>query len=291
MHVPRRADIPHALSIILGLLCLFGVPKAHAWGDIGHQIICAIALQELNPRAQAEVNRLIQLDTRFPTFSQSCIWPDHPRKRSAEHFVNLSRSATGIGNDPCPLAAKCTLTAIAEDMAAVSQVNALDAEKLAALKYLGHWVGDVHQPLHVSFQDDKGGNDIDERGPCTKNLHAVWDTCLITRKLGTDILAIATDLRSQVTDAHRAQWNSTSPKDWANESFKITTSQAVAYCVRKQNACWYQANNRELDPDEEKKVVSVNEGYMARNLPTIRLRLTQAGVRLGGLLNRALGGE
>lgn len=102
---------------------------------------------------------------------------------------------------------------------------------------------------------------------------------------------IATDLRSQVTDAQRAQWTSTSPKDWANESFQITTSPDVEYCVRKNNACWYQANNRTFDLDEEKKVVTVNEAYMEHHLPTIKLRLTQAGVRLGKLLNQALGGE
>ena len=61
--------------------------------------------------------------------------------------------------------------------------------------------------------------------------------------------------------------------------------------MQKNNACWYETNNRELDLDEDKKVVNVNEAYMERHLPTIRLRLTQAGMRLGRLLNQALGGE
>lgn len=284
------AHISYGLYAIIGLLCIFCVPQVHAWGDVGHEIICEIAFQELNTSAQAEVTRLIQRDRHFRTFSQSCIWPDHPRRRSAEHFVNLPRSARGIGNNPCPLAAKCTLAAIAADLVAVSQATAPDDAKLEALKFLGHWVGDVHQPLHVSFQDDKGGNDIKESGPCTNSLHSVWDTCMITRKLGANIQTIANDLRSQVTEAERVQWSSTSPKDWANESFQITISPAVEYCVQKNNECWYQAHNREFEPDEDKKVVNVNDAYMERHLPTIKLRLTQAGVRLGGLLNRALGG-
>lgn len=273
------------------LLCLLCAHQAHAWGDTGHQIICAIAFQELNPQARAVVERLLQLDPDFQTFSRACIWPDHPRKRSAEHFVNLPRSAARLENDPCPLAAKCTVTAIAADHAALANTTLTDAKRLEALKYLGHWVGDVHQPLHVSFKDDKGGNDIEERGPCAQNLHAVWDSCIIARKLGTDIQAIAGELRSQVTSADRAQWNSTTPKEWANESFKITTSAEVEYCVQKNNACWYERNNRELDADEPKKFVTVNEAYLERHLPTIKQRLTQAGVRLAGLLNRVLGVE
>jgi len=48
-----------------------------------------------------------------------------------------------------------------------------DQAKLASLKYLGHWVGDIHQPLHVSFADDRGGNFIRESGPCVNSQHTV----------------------------------------------------------------------------------------------------------------------
>ena len=182
------------------------------------------------------------------------------------------------------------VTAIETDIAALSRAGATNLEKLTALKFLGHWVGDVHQPLHVSFQDDKGGNDILEEGPCAENLHAVWDTCIIQRKLGTNIRRIATDLRGAVTAAQRTQWTSTGAKDWANESFAITTAEDVEYCVKTTTDCRYEEDNATYDPDEVKKVVTVDEAYMARHLPTIKQRLTQAGVRLGALLNRALNG-
>ena len=58
----------------------------------------------------------------------------------------------------------------------LSSSSATEQETLEALKYLGHWVGDVHQPLHVSFEDDRGGNEIGvSGGVCSHNLHAVWD--------------------------------------------------------------------------------------------------------------------
>jgi len=92
-----------------------------------------------------------------------------------------------------------------------------------------------------------------------------------------------------VTADQRTQWTSTSTTDWANESFAITTAEDVEYCVKTITGCRYEEDNETYDPDEVKKVVTVDEAYMARHLPTIKQRLTQAGIRLGALLNRALG--
>jgi nuclease S1 len=254
-----------------GLVILFGLLGArdvYAWGDTGHQIICEIAFQELNPQARAQVKQLLQHDPDFTLFSKACTWPDRPRKRASEHFVNLSRAATVIGDDPCPLDDRCVVTAIEADGAVLSQTSASEMDRLAALKFLGHWVGDVHQPLHVSFKDDRGGNAIVEQGPCGDDLHAVWDTCIIERKLGRDMRHIASELRSRVTDTERAAWTSTGANDWANESFAITTA-AVRYCVKTETGCWYEEDHETLDPDEAKKVVTVDEAYMDAHLPTI----------------------
>src|SRR5262245_47340476 len=65
-----------------------------AWGDLGHKIICQIAFEELNDKARNEVTRLIALDATFNSFPDACTWPDHPRKRAEEHFINLGRSST-----------------------------------------------------------------------------------------------------------------------------------------------------------------------------------------------------
>jgi hypothetical protein len=280
----RSAPIAGIAIILLAL----SANSVLAWGDTAHRIICEIAFKELNSQARAEVKRLIRLDPVFFTFSGSCIWPDHPRKRSREHFVNLPRSATQLENDSCPLVDKCVVTAIEVDLQIVADAGATDASKLDALKFLGHWVGDIHQPLHVSFRDDRGGNSIKVSGPCSRNLHAVWDGCIIETKLGTDIRNIATDLRGAVTPADRVQWNSTGPKTWANESFRITISKATGYCVKKDDACWYATDNNKLDRNEEKRMLVVDDAYIERQLPTIKERLTQAGIRLGHLLNHAL---
>ena len=86
-----------------------------------------------------------------------------------------------------------------------------DEAKLEALKYLGHWVGDVHQPLHVSFEDDKGGNNISVTGECPGKLHAAWDSCLVVKSVGTDVAVAATDLMKSITPAKIEEWTHSNP--------------------------------------------------------------------------------
>jgi hypothetical protein len=172
----------------------------------------------------------------------------------------------------------------------LSSSTATEQERLEALKYLGHWVGDVHQPLHVSFEDDRGGNSIGVSGGlCSWDLHAVWDRCIIEQGLGDDPYAIARALLDDVTHDDRATWRRSGPIDWANESFTFLVSPAVRYCVRTDTGCWYIADSDRLEPGEPQKAVVVDRSYIEINTPTVRDRLVEAGVRLGGLLNRALG--
>jgi S1/P1 Nuclease len=121
--------------------CLLGSAwsaPALAWGDIGHRIICEIAFQELNDKARERVKAMIRRDAEFDTFAEACSWPDHPRRRAMEHYVNLPRDASGFHEDPCPLADKCVTSAIEKDLAVLSSSSATEQERLEALKYLVH---------------------------------------------------------------------------------------------------------------------------------------------------------
>jgi hypothetical protein len=160
--------------ILLALVVLFPISgDAWAWGDEGHKVICEIAMRLVQPNTRAEIQKLMSTDERFNSFSESCIWPDHPRQRASEHFVNLPRDADGLHSETCPGVSACVVTAIRKDFEVLSSNNAGQAQKLASLKFLGHWVGDIHQPLHVSFEDDRGGNSILVSGLCGSNLHSV----------------------------------------------------------------------------------------------------------------------
>src|SRR5258708_39832209 len=84
-----------------------------------------IAFDKVKPSTRAAIVRLIQADGQFQSFSDACTWPDHPRKRAGEHFVNLARDASSLTAD-CGVASPCVVTAIARDFAVLSSGAAPD---------------------------------------------------------------------------------------------------------------------------------------------------------------------
>jgi hypothetical protein len=258
-------------------------------GNDGHRIVCQIAFDELTPVAKTEVNRLLALDPDFESFAESCLFAEIPKRiRWLDHQINLPRSTQAITTADCPLAKSCVIPAIQSDFRVLQDIEAGDAEKLLAMKLLGHWVGDIHQPLHVSFQDDKGGNanNVNVNIPGA-NLHEVWDYMIIARNLGDDYMKIATDLRESITEQQRVGWQHDSPVEWANESFQITITPSVNYCVQKQGACWYTSENMMLNKGEPRRDIKITDDYLKMHSATVSQRLQQAGVRLAALLNQA----
>jgi hypothetical protein len=235
------------------------------------------------------VRRLLDAepDPHFRRFATACTWADDPRQRPTEHYLNLPRTRTSVtaADQTCPLADVCLLTAIAADTAVLQDATAPDADKLQALKFLGHWIGDLHQPLHISFQDDRGGNDVETSGLCTPTLHAVWDSCLLTQGMGPQASRIVVSLRAELTDRDRQAWTRGDMMSWADESYHITMAPDVEYCVHVDNACQYAADNPTFDAGEPKRTVTVNATYIATHTPTVRRCLLKAGVRLGHVLN------
>ena len=250
--------------------------EARAWGDLGHKVICEIAFRLVQPDTRVAINRLMQLDSQFKTFSDSCIYPDHPRIRAAEHFLNLPRDSKGLRSDECPLADACVLTAILHDFKILQAKDQTDANRLVALKSLGHWVGDIHQPLHVSFVDDRGGITIRTSGQCPGNLHAVWDNCLVLYAVGPDVSEAATDLLASITSELKAQWNASVPRDWANESFAIAEATRTMYCNMHGPSC-----------DMTTSDLNITAEYLDANEPVVKQQLQKAGVRLAWLLDSA----
>ncbi len=271
------------------LIILFAFLPSIAFGlgYDGHRIVCQIAFDELTPVAKTEVNRLLALDPDFDNFAESCLFAEVPKRiRWLDHQINLPRSTQAITTAECPLAESCVISAIQSDFRILQDADSSDDEKLLALKLLGHWVGDIHQPLHVSFQDDKGGNSNNVNIPDV-NLHGVWDYVIISHNLGDDYLRIAADLRKLITKKQRMAWQHDSPVEWANESFQITIAGAVNYCVLKQGACWYTSDNKMLDKGEPWRDITITNDYLEMHAAIVSLRLQQAGVRLAELLNQA----
>lgn len=276
------------------LLMLAGSGTALAWGGSGHRAVCEIAFQELDREAREQVKALIRKDRQYRTFADACTWADGPpRQREFDHFMNFPRSTRAITENACVSADTCLFAAIERDTGVLANPGSTDEERLEALKLLGHWVGDIHQPMHTTFADDRGANSVEaiveiDGELVETNLHAIWDSWIIGERLGDDYRRIAERLRASVTDADRALWQFDSPIEWANESFQIATAPAARYCVDREGACWYSSDNMILDAGEPRRRLTIDDGYAAAHIATIERRLRQAGVRLGALLNRVL---
>jgi hypothetical protein len=295
------------VAALLTLIVLGWSSQALAWGDSGHRTVCEIAFRNLTPVARAEVTRLLQANPAIlganplnAEYGWACTYPDHPAaagpgRRSPEHFANYPRTTmTVTAASGCGAAPICVISAIAADYAILRSASATDQARAAALVYLGHWFGDIHQPLHSSFADDQGGNQISSAGLCTFALHSTWDTCILQARAlpGTrsieDIRALAATWSGAVTDSDRAAWLATLPWQWSAESYAVTLAPQTGYCVIVGASCQYSATQPTFAAGQPQRSVQIDAAYMDRAMPIIRRRITQAGVRLAHHLNLAL---
>lgn len=285
--------------------------RAFAWGDDGHRIVCDIAYSTLDRETAREVARLVRLyrppsGSSYTFYSQSCTFADAARiearnytkaKKAGDeakeqrlrrwarfnefsnwHFLNLSRTEDDVTAADCE--DDCVLFAIARHKKELADKSLPDWKRAEALMLLGHWVGDLHQPLHVSYSDDLGGNSIDDiRGGYygNPNLHSVWDSGIISVARGHDWWTYSRKLRSTITDQEKGDWVQSTPLDWANESYDIATEADVRYCRPSETSCDAIGAKRTLD-----------SSYQAKFQPVVEDRLKKGGVRLAHLIAEAL---
>ena len=237
---------------------------AHAWGNQGHQVVALIAQAQLTPKARTEVDRLLAQEPG-ETLASISTWADEHRNQTTAgwHYVNFPRDACQyVPERDCP-DGNCVVGAIQRHLEVLASTGP-DDKRLSALKYLVHFVGDVHQPLHAGYLDDKGGNMYQlqafKRG---SNLHAVWDTGLIKNlNQSSDGLAERLSKGSAATVA-----SNLSPGVAAEESCRIVASDGY-YPARK-----------------------LGQDYVDRFTPVAEQRIRIAGDRLAGILNRSLAGK
>lgn len=272
---------------------LFVTFASKAWGPEGHAIVADIAQRHLDPAASAEVEALLKQEglTRLDQISS---WADAHRKAAprtgAWHYVDIPLHAHGyVAARDCP-GGNCVVVKIDQYAHLLADKSATPQARLVALKWVVHLVGDVHQPLHAEDNHDKGGNTVQVNffGRGT-NLHALWDGWVIRKALGlvpgpnytfnhAVVQADAMKLDASITPAERKAWApSGSLKslgseaiDWADESHRLAQQVAYTDLAKPSGKAWSQR-------------------YQKKAWPVIETRLEQAGVRLAGVLNDALG--
>ena len=262
------------------VVALFVLPKpAKAWGEFGHLTVCDLAYRNLTDTSKAAVIALLNSKSggiiipatgdsearHYTSFNVGCLEEDsRPKKHPQDHFINVSRSLPAITDDTCPLSPtsgqplECIFKGIDRDLTILKDTSQSQQRRVIALMAIGHWVGDLHQPLHISYADDVGGNNIAVRyqGKCgttasgkpsrPKNLHSVWDNCLLeagifqrvreradfksTWSRRTITYRAVDTLLARTTLVDEQAIVQSQPWQWAQESYAITRDPAVKYC-------------------------------------------------------------
>ena len=275
-------------------IAAFTPSLARAWGNEGHKIIAAIAESELKPEVKAKVDALLAADTSNLTahdIESEATWADAyradgHRETAPWHYVDveldhpsLEQACFGYPKltGPASLGPEndCVVDKIEEFAAELADPAAPEPERILALKYLLHFVGDLHQPLHGSDNHDRGGNCDKVAANHARNLHAYWDTTVV-EMLGYDPNAVAAKLEPQITPEQQAAWSKGDAKTWALDTFLVGKN--VAYTLNTPATCEDGGGAMSLPPD-----------YQARAKAAAEVQLEKAGVRLAAVLNKALG--
>lgn len=287
------------IRTITALVVFAAAGTALAWGPDGHRAVCEIAYLHLDHAHQKEVNRLARHMhvpsgvTKYTSFAQGCTFPDEVRAKDGDafakyqafnnwHFLNVPRSTKTIGED-APCNDDCVLHGIDFHTTALAHATN-DQSRAEALLFLGHWVGDIHQPLHISFEDDQGGNMIKpiEGGFYTSRaFHSVWDSGIIANaENNSGWKGFADALNEKITDADATAWLGGNHVNWADESYQITINPDAQYC--KKNA-----DNTSCDalPGHSR---TLKQPYQEEFEPEVETRLEKAGIRLADLIQKNL---
>ena len=256
-----RQILPSLFALFISLVLL-------SWGVTGHRTVGKIAADHLTPQARAAVHDLIG-DT---TLADVSTWPDEVRSQAAYrhtgpwHYINLP-----LGLSYADFEAKVkgmtqenVYSALQQQEQTLGRHTSTRAAKVEALKYIVHFVGDLHQPMHVSREEDKGGNTVqlnyDGNGT---NLHSLWDSKLIDHQgLSYEQMAAAYD---HASPAQIKQWQAAPLIQWIWES--------------------YQASSKLYAEVDAMKSRAIDDSYYQAHIGIVQERIEKAGIRLAGVLN------
>jgi hypothetical protein len=293
---PRRRPARSLVVVAALLATLAASAPALAWSALGHRLVGELAERHLGPAAEAQVKLLLAGEAN-PTLAGVADWADRLRDLDPErfkatskwHYVNTPPGAD-CGYVPprdCP-DGQCVIGAIEAQRRILADRSQPLAARRDALKFVVHFIGDIHQPMHANDKDDLGGNkyqvslrtDLAPEAYARKhyvdgvmgtNLHSVWDYYILgTTGFGSDMAAV----RPYADRLDRLPWPpmpadgpGTGPEAWAHESCALVDA-------------------RHLYPDGHK----LDDAYLAEFRPLAEQRIRQAAWRLAQVLDADLGG-
>lgn len=257
------------------------------WSGDGHRITCQLAWDRLTPEAVRGVRDLLGPELTASEFADACVWADQIRAQlstapaelarfrpfTTAHYVNFPAGAAALSRDGCSSGGGVSVRYCALDgtdyLLDVLDGGTSELSRGEALKFLMHIVGDLHQPLHAGYGEDRGGNDfvVNAVGRSGRNLHWVWDVFMVAH--GNEPWPeMARRLDEAISPIQERRWQELDAMEWATESYDIVESHVY----------------RDIEDGGY-----VGQTYFDRNVQTAERRLQMAGVRLAAVLNDVFG--
>ena len=286
----RSGRVRSGSAMLLALALWLGLAQpALAWGERGHRVIAEIAQANIAPRTAAAIAQLLRAEAGLTTpachvasLADAAVWPDclrgdpeRWRYTFAWHYQGGPVCAPAYdARAYCP-GGNCITAQIERDRAVLANRAMPAAQRLAALAFLAHFVGDIHMPLHAADNGDRGGNDVIASWPGHPegNLHQMWDTTMAEEAIAT----ARAPLVRVYSAAERAKLANGSPADWAGESWTIA-----------KTFVYPQAFGAATCTGHHSAPVDITQAQIDAGAPVARARLVQAGLRLARMLDAAL---
>lgn len=262
---------------VLGAVLVAVAPSlCRGWSGDAHQIVALIAEDQLTPQAKAAATEL--LDGGRVSDAEVVNWADEIRRQRREtapwHYVNIPVDAAGYDAQRDGKGGDTVIGAIEVQAKILADTSQPREKRADALKFVIHFVGDLHQPLHSADRGDRGGNTRLVMYPGqnkAQNLHTVWDRWLVRDLMGRRRVAdVADQLSRTITPVQRKNWAQGDAVAWANEAHQVAVK--VVY--------------PQVPADGPPP--TINRAYIDRATPAVAEQLKKAGVRLATVLNQAL---
>jgi hypothetical protein len=316
------------MKVALLLLAICSLQSmSFGWGCSGHEVVALIAEHQLNPRAAQEVETLLKdsnlyeinklhrfcFATGLGPMAFFATWADDFRGQHSEtapwHFWDVPLGSTSVPKPTDFCDQGCVVKALHDQIAVLKSSTATPADKSQALAFVIHFLGDLHQPLHIISNNDRGGNcipvaffgnlpKVTAAGAATPNLHALWDTDM-PEKLGpilhpthdedvTNFVdTLLTDFEEEITQLKTATIDIPA---WAMESHsqavKVGYGKLPHHVPAEKPVV---VNNCTDDNNIAQRMLALKESvslkYTNAANPVIEEQLVRGGTRLAMVLN------
>ncbi|MCY7281311.1 MAG: S1/P1 nuclease [Sphingomonas bacterium] len=282
-----------SFPLFLTALVMAATPAAAYW-EYGHETVARIALDSVRPETRSKIQALLRqgrlLDTPgcpVATIEQASVWADCIKPLGDRFAYAFSWHYQNV--DICkPFDLKaackdghCVSAQIERQARLLADIKVPTRERLMALAFLTHFMGDLAQPMHAGDRGDKGGNEVKANyglvGGRT-NLHSIWDGYLAERAISTPPGGSG-GLLANLPAEERERIAAGTVTDWSRESWEASRSKAYTSLLG--------------EPCGEKSAVrpTLTEANVQSLIPEVRREILAGGLRLALLLDDALGPE